>query len=81
MDYVTLLGSEDVQRAGRNISSAAGDIQSAANSMADAQYRQQQYMEEWIGRFEVAVEKLVEKENTGWFTNMKAAFTRWWSKS
>lgn len=59
-NYVTLLGAEDVQKAGHTISSAANQMQQAANSIAETFDRQQQQMEEWICRFEVAVNKLIE---------------------
>lgn len=63
-NYVTLLGAEDVQRAGHTISSAANSMQSAASSIAQTAEQQQQYMEEWIGRFETAVDKLVEGKHS-----------------
>ena len=58
--YVTLLGAEDVQRAGNTMCAAADRMQFAANSISDTADRQQRYMEEWMERFERAVDKLVE---------------------
>lgn len=62
--YITLIGAEDVARAGHTISSAADQMQSAASNMHDIVYRQQQYLEEWIGRFEEAVDKLVKAQQS-----------------
>lgn len=39
MEYVTLLGAEDVSRAAMQMASAAADMQRAASVMADAAMR------------------------------------------
>lgn len=58
METIYLVGAEDVLRAGNNISGAADTIQSAANSMSGTFGEQKRYMEEWMYRFETAIDKL-----------------------
>lgn len=50
--YITLMGSEDVSRAGHNMSQAAQDMQRAANTMVSAVEFQQRFMDDWISRLE-----------------------------
>lgn len=51
-DYVHLLGSEDVQRAGHAIAAAAETMKRAADEMDVALHRHQQFLSEWLDRFE-----------------------------
>lgn len=62
MDYITLMGAEAVQRAGSTIRQAAGTMQTAANSIYDSLDRHQRFLDDWLARFEAAVNKLNEKE-------------------
>ncbi len=48
MDYVTLMGAEDVSRAGRNISGAADTISRAAGTMQEAAHQMQQLTSELV---------------------------------
>ena len=57
-ESVHLLGVEDVQRAARTMSSAAGDMLRAAQQIDDALHRHTQAMEEFAQRIESAVERL-----------------------
>jgi hypothetical protein len=54
-----LQGSEDVLRAGHNMVNAAADMKRAADSIESSLFRHGQQMEEWLSRFEAAVEKMV----------------------
>lgn len=60
MDYITLMGAEDVARAGHNIAAAAETMSRAASSMDDALQRHRMGMEELLNRFE---QILVEHRN------------------
>lgn len=57
-DYVTLIGAEDVRNAGHRIAEAAQQMSGAASYMDDALRQNRIWMDEWLARFEAAVEKL-----------------------
>ena len=59
-EYVTLLGAEDVRRAGAEMQRAANDMRNAAGDMQQAVQRQQQVMDDWLARFESVVDRLCE---------------------
>ena len=61
MEYIHLLGSEEVSRAASNIRSAAEQMSRAAATMDDTLYRHRQFMDDWLQRFESA---LMPKEKT-----------------
>mgnify|MGYP003557937003 FL=1 len=64
-EHVYLMGSEDVQRAGHAMSDAASTISQAMGSLHETLYQHRQLMDEMVGRFEAAVDRLVaaqEKE-------------------
>jgi len=46
-EYMTLMGSEQVQSAGFAMRSAAEDMQRAASTISDAVFRLQQLTEDW----------------------------------
>lgn len=52
MDYITLLGAEDVRTAGSQISSAAADMRQAANQIDDTFHRMRIFLDEWLIRLE-----------------------------
>lgn len=54
-DYVTLVGAEAVERAAREMSSAADAMQRAAGEFEASLYRQRSFMEDWLARFESAI--------------------------
>lgn len=56
-DYITLLGADDVRSAGYKMTSAADSMNRAASAISEALERHKQYLEEWISRFEVALDK------------------------
>lgn len=51
-DYITLLGAEDVARAGSLMRSAAEEMSRAAASMEESLQRHRQAQEEFLTRFE-----------------------------
>ena len=55
-EYVTLIGAEAVGRAGHNISAAAREMTRAADNIAGALAQHQQFLNEWLGRLEAALE-------------------------
>lgn len=62
MENVLLIGAEDVRAASNNIASAAHDIRQAAATMDESFRQQRVFMDEWIGRFEVAIASLQTSE-------------------
>jgi hypothetical protein len=51
-DYVTLLGAEEVSRAGGSMREAAQTMSNAASSMAFAIEQQQRFMDDWLQRLD-----------------------------
>lgn len=51
-NYVTLLGTEQVQNAGRTMREAAEQMRQAAGMVDDALHRQRLFMDDWLARFE-----------------------------
>ncbi len=56
-DYVTLLGAEQVQKAGHAMERAAGEIGTAAGAFQDALMRHQQFMQQWLDDLRALMEK------------------------
>ena len=54
-EYMTLLGAEDVQKAGSAMRSAAESMQSAAGSFEDSLFHHRQFMDDWLIRLEEAI--------------------------
>jgi hypothetical protein len=52
VDYVTLLGAEQVQSAASTMRSAADEMRSAASCMSEALDAHRRAMDEWLERFE-----------------------------
>lgn len=57
MEYVTLMGAEDVRSAGSTIASAAQQMQNAANSLSETLIAHQRFLDDWLYRFEEAIKK------------------------
>lgn len=53
-DYVTLMGAEEVSRAGHNMQQAATEMSRAASNIDGALQRHQMFMEDWLQRYEAA---------------------------
>lgn len=58
--YVTLLGAEDVRRAASIISEAASSMRSVAGQMEDSLMRHRIYLDDWLMKFEQALQSLKE---------------------
>jgi hypothetical protein len=56
-DYVTLVGAEDVRRAGQNMSQAADEMLRAANQINDTVERLIRALDEHAARIEAATNK------------------------
>ena len=51
-DYITLLGAEDVSKAGYNILHAADSINRAVGNFDESLRAHQRFMDEWLQTFE-----------------------------
>lgn len=54
-DTMLLLGVEDMRAAGRQMQSAAEQMNHAAHEIEDSLDRHRRWMDEWLSRFEQAV--------------------------
>lgn len=57
-DYITLMGAEQVQSAGRTISGAADTMSQAALNMDGAFERHQRFLDDWLERLQGALERI-----------------------
>ena len=64
-DYITLLGSEQVARAGNEMSAAASDIRRAAAEIDDSLRRHREFLDDWLLRFADALEQLKPGKSDG----------------
>lgn len=62
MENIFLVGSEDVQRAGHNMTSAASDMLRAANLINETMYSFQQQIDRLEGLLERAINELPQGE-------------------
>ena len=58
MEHVLLVGTEEVGNAGHRMVAAAETMRRAAGNIDDALFRHKQFLEDWLQRFESAVEKM-----------------------
>lgn len=49
-EYITLLGSEQVQRAAHSMQNAAGEMQQAVSNFEDCLHRHRLFMDDWLER-------------------------------
>lgn len=56
--YITLMGAEEVSSAGSRMVSAAHEMQSAASSFNYALEMHQRFLDDWLNRFEMAIDRL-----------------------
>jgi hypothetical protein len=61
-DLVHLVGADDVRSAGHTMRSAAETMSQAALNIDGALERHQRFLEDWLQRFEAAVEKMPKTE-------------------
>jgi hypothetical protein len=59
-DYVTLMGAEQVANAGYQMRDAASNMNSAASTIGHALERHQWFLDDWLMRFERALEAHAE---------------------
>lgn len=57
-DYITLLGAEEVARASHRMQSAAEQMSRAAGNMDEVLERHRRWQDDWLQRFETAVEQM-----------------------
>lgn len=51
-DYITLMGAEEVSRAGYSMRDAASTMQSAASSISHSLEMHQRFMDDWLYRLD-----------------------------
>lgn len=56
-EYIHLVGAEQVQSAANTMRSAADEMKSAASSIDYALTAHQRFMDDWLQRFEAALER------------------------
>lgn len=61
-NYITLLGAEDIRRAGNAMQAAAEEMMRGTGYQQEALQQHQRFMDDWLSRFETAIERLVPKE-------------------
>lgn len=59
-DYITLMGADDVKSAGYTMRAAAMQMQQAASSIEYVLGRHEQFLDDWLLRFESALDRLTE---------------------
>lgn len=60
MEYVHLIGAERVESAAQTMRSAADEMTRAAQSIEHHLWQHQRFLDDWISRFETAVEKFAK---------------------
>lgn len=58
-EYVHLVGAEDVANAGRNISSAAADMNRAASYIDETLQRHERFLDDWLDRLGETLKEIV----------------------
>lgn len=61
MEGIRLIGTEEVTRAGHTILAAADSMKQTFNWQAEAMERQSLFMNEWLQRFENALQSHVDQ--------------------
>ncbi len=57
MDYIQLIGTEDVSRAGSQIQAAAADMQRAADSVHGTHEQLQRILDDFLARLELILQQ------------------------
>lgn len=60
-DYVTLMGAEDVSKAGTAMRSVAQDISNSVSNLDVILMQNRVFMDDWLARFEYTVNQLIDK--------------------
>lgn len=61
-DYMTLLGAEEISRAGHVMKEAGSEMLRAAGYMDETLRRHQQFMDDWLHRLETTLAERFEVE-------------------
>ena len=61
MEFITLVGAEDVRSAGYNMRSAAEDMNRAASSIVESLDRQRLFLDDWLMRLEYILKEEEKK--------------------
>ncbi|WP_095081660.1 hypothetical protein [Mesorhizobium sophorae] len=56
-EYMHLIGAEEVRSAGNAMSGAASEMRGAASSIDSAFERHHRFLDDWLQRFEAAMER------------------------
>lgn len=65
-EYIHLIGADDVRAAGHQMASAANDMNRAVGNFESVFFQHQRFMDDWLQRFESAIETLNEKMKGEW---------------
>ena len=65
MNTTVLVGAESVERAAARISSAAEQMNAASTSIQFALHRHQQWMDDWLQRFEAVLAATEQRREKG----------------
>lgn len=57
-EYMTLIGVEQIQSAARQMQDAAHTIQRSMDYMVEQQRQQQDFMNDWLARFETVIREI-----------------------
>lgn len=60
IEYIHLIGAEQVQSAGHTMSIAASEMKHAASLISDTMYQHQQFMQQWLDEFRATLEDTKE---------------------
>lgn len=60
--YVTLMGAEEVRSAANTMMSAASGMRDAASSIDNSLDQHRRFLDDWLSRFEAAVERMQSPE-------------------
>ena len=63
VEFITLLGAEDVRSAGTSMRSAASEMKTAAASIEDSLQRHKLFLDDWLMRLETAFREVSSNEH------------------
>lgn len=61
MEFITLIGAEDVRAAGSSMRAAAGEMQRAAASIDESLTRHRIFLDDWLVRLEEILKKAMDQ--------------------
>jgi len=69
-EYITLLGAEQVQSAARTMANAADEMRHAAGNIDEALRSHQRFLDDWLIRFQQAMEQPTSKARSGFWKTL-----------